>query len=327
MTPSTTSAKTRLPGWADPDHPIFRLEIQRLARNRGLNFLHYSFNPLIFGGIALTILFIVIASVSTSAFTGIDSLFELILAWTIGVLIAAQIVTGAFANVLVIAQTSPTISGEMELQSWRLLRATTLNLREIVFAKLYAALLNLRLLLVGLLTLRIVTTVSAMLMVAYVFLRQTLYYMDAAQLNEFFVDFKWAPVLIPAGVCCVWFMAQPPIQFVLNGVIGMTASAYSRSRAQAVAFGLTGRLALWVFTVLINVAASYALGYLFASWSEPSSAPIEAFRGRPSPSEAQILWALGLTVSMYVIAVLSGQIGMILLGLGLILRQARKLGV
>ncbi len=320
--------KLRIPAWAGVDHPIFRLEIQRLTRNRSLNFLQYSFNPLIFAGIGLTILFVAVALSSTLAFSGADNFLQGVLGWTIGILASVQVVAGAFANVLVIAQISASISGEIELQSWRLLRTTTLNLKEIVFAKLAAALLNLRLLLVGLLVLRIVTTVSAMLMVAYVLLRQILYSMSTTSLQSFFSEYQWGPILVPVAVCAFAFMTQPPIQFALNGVIGMLASAYSRTRAQAVAMGLIGRLALWVLSALFNIAASYGLGFLIlGNWMQPESATIEAFRNLPRPSEMQIAWAIGLTISLYVLAILAAQLGMILLGAGMILRRARQLGV
>ena len=238
-----------------------------------------------------------------------------------------QIVAGAFANVLVIAQVSPTISGEMELQSWRLLRTTTLNLREIVFAKFAAALLNLRLILVGLLVLRSVTVISSMLMFAYILFRQTLYYMDSASISTYFVQSRWLPLVVPAAAGCLVLMAQPVVQFALNGVIGLIASAYARTRAQAVAMGLTARLALWVFTILVNVAAIYALGYLMTNWASPSSATIQAFRGMETPGEPQIVWAIGLSVTIYLLATMAGQIGLTLAGFGLALRRAQRLGV
>ena len=325
--PHAVPRRSRL-AWAQPDHPVFRLEFQRLDRRRVLSFLQFSFNPLILAAVGLTTLAIVTTYVASLSSSGLDGLIELTLGWTIGILLPVQIVAGAFANVLVIAQTSPIVSGEMELQSWRLLRTTTLSLREIIFAKLYAALINLRLLLVGLLTLRIVTTVSAMLLVAYFYLRQALSYMDAAHMRQFIVEFQWAPVLIPAAMSCLVFMTQPPLQFLLNGVIGTLASVYSRSRAQAVALALIVRLALWVFTVLVHVAAIYALVYLIAlNWAQPSSAPIAAFRGLPRPDEMTIAWAVSVTSTVYMLTIITAPVGIILAGLGIILRKARRLGV
>lgn len=313
--------------WSSPRHPIFRLEVQRLQRNQGLKFLQYSFNPIVLAGISLTITIVLVVTGSAAGLGGIDNMIEFVLAWTIGILFCVQIVAGAFANVLVIAQMSPSISGEMELQSWRLLRTTTLNIREIIFAKFAAGLVNLRFILVGLLVLRSVTVVCGMLMFAYVLFRQTLYYFDPATMTDYFVQMQWLPVVVPAGVASLVLMVQPIVQFGLNGVIGMIASAYARTRAQAVAMGLTARLALWVFTVLLNVAAGYGLGFLMSSWASPSSAPIAAFHGMESPGNHQIAWAFGLIIAFYLVAVIAGQIGATVAGFGLVLRRAQRLGV
>ena len=325
-----TNLLSRMPKWLDwasPDHPIFKLEVQRLDRNRSLKFLQFSFNPIIFAGIGLTVTVVLVITSSSAGLGGIDNMIEFVLAWTIGILMCVQIVAGAFANVLVIAQMSPTISGEMELQSWRLLRTTTLNLREITFAKFAAALLNLRLILVGLLVLRSVTVICSMLMFAYVLFRQTLYYYDPVTMSEYFQQAKWLPLMLPAAAGCLVLMAQPIVQFGLNGVIGLVASAYARTRAQAVAMGLTARLALWVFTILLNVAASYGLGFLITSWAEPTTSAIQSFRAVSTPDETQIMWAVGVSVTIYLLATLAGQIGMTLAGFGLALRRAQRLGV
>jgi hypothetical protein len=243
------------------------------------------------------------------------------------ILATIQLGAGALSNVMVITQVAPVISGEIELQSWRLLRATTLPLHEIVFAKLSAALIHLRLMLGGLMILRIITTVSAVLLFAYSLLRESLYTMGPDQAALYILQFKWLPLMLPLAVCTVAYLFQPVVQFGLNGSLGLLASTYTRSRGQAIAAALMTRLGLWAFVALFHIAAISSLSTMISNWSMPQYASIENFHSLPTPSPDAVTLVLCLVITGYTTAVVAGQVGIALTSLGLALRRARHLGV
>jgi hypothetical protein len=239
-------------------------------------------------------------------------------------MLALQVVAGAVSNLLMIAQSSPLISGEVELKSWELLRATALPLRDIILAKSAAAIRQLRVPLIGLLVLRGISTITALMLAVYTLYRDTFYYFDIEQWRTFIQNApRYAvPLLLPVALFLLYYTMQPVIQTVLNGALGLLASAYSPSRGRAIAAGLIGRLVLWIASILLNVALLYGGGYLIGRWlTSTYSIP-----GRALSSDEVVVWVLGMTIALYIASVLASQVGLIMFAFGLTQRRARRVG-
>lgn len=275
------------------------------------------------GALAVTIVLAVVFApqVYNDMETAVTSTLGVLMA----VLVLIQIGVGAAANILLVAQVAPAISGEVELQSWGLLRSTTLPLREIMLAKLVAIFTQMRGALAGLLALRVASTGTGLLLVAYL-LRESFYY-DPTGREEFFGSGQWVMPGLALALFTIWYLAQPAVQFGLNGAVALLASASARSRARAIAAALAARMAGWVLSALVNGGLIYGLGYLLiANWASPYSAPLRAFRDRPTPSEEMIAFVLGSTAALYVLGVLAAQLGLTVGALALAQRIARRLG-
>jgi hypothetical protein len=316
-----------LPKWAHPGHPVFRIEARRQTRNRGLRTMQRVVVPVLFGvtGLAIPIV-MVLALPMTYSLSDLLSTVQTILAFVIGVLVCIQLAAGAIANILTVTVAAPLISGEIELQSWRLLRTTLVTLPEIVFAKLAAVLYEMRTLLGGLLILRLVSAGTIMLFFLPL-IRQMIYYMGVADLQVFLREGVWLAYAILMLAIALYDVSQPIIQAALSGALGMAASAFARSRSQAIAGGLVARLVCWIGSTLLHVGLMYGLGYLMNSWASPSSAPIDVFRSLPTPTDNQIVWALCLVPSGYLLCTGLAQIGLTFTLMGATLRRARRLEV
>lgn len=325
---STTSKRfLQRPAWARPEHPVFWLESNRNGRSAVLSLMRFGCLPLI-----LAVGGLVAMGVGTLAFVqeaayNVENAFMTSLAATVGALLIVQVVAGAAANILMVAQAAPLISGEVELQSWGLLRTTTLTLREIVMAKLWAVLNQLRGSLLGLMALRAASTGTALLFLMYLLLRDILYYMSQARWVETLQEQIWTPPTVAALVFLAWYLVQPVLQFVLNGAVGMAASTFARSRGRAIAIALATRLVLWVSSIIVNVGLIYLLGFLLiANWSQPQYAPIEWFTQFSQPSDQAISFVLSGTAILYIMFVALLQVGLLAAALTITQRRARRLG-
>src|SRR5574341_1175909 len=219
MTQSTRSAPRKrlsVPRWATNTHPIFEIEIQRQRRNGGLTTVLGCFAPILFGVTGLAVMLIFVLVMPTDFFWSAESAIMTILLVTALVLLIIQLIGGAFANIMVIAQASPIISGEVELQSWRLLRTTTLTAHEIIFGKLAAILASLRPLLSGLIVIRVISTITGLIIYAYILHESTFAYFDGADYLTFAREGRWLPVLLATLAVLVFYTSQPVVQFVLS---------------------------------------------------------------------------------------------------------------
>jgi hypothetical protein len=322
--------RMRLPGlpvWIQEKHPIFWLESRRYSRNRALRVLKASFVPILFG---LTLVAMVVTGgvmLPLQGWWNIDSGILGALGLVIAVLILIQIGAGATFNILVVSQTSPLISGEIELQSWRLLRTTTLPLRDIVLAKYFSALRQMWVMLAGLMIVRLISAGTIMLFIVYTFVRQTIYYWDVSQWKMFFEGYWWIACTAGVSIAALCYIAQPVVQLFLNGALGMLASALMRSRSGAIAAGLIARLVGWIGMGMLNALAINLLGTLYNSWINPQYAVLEAFRGGAVPSATAQAWATSLGAAGYILAIVMIQMGVTLIALGIVQRRARQLGV
>ncbi len=332
MTRTESSEQHWLPAWVRKEHPIFELETRRRAENRAVNLLRIGCVPAIFLATLVSFAFIVGAVVLSQgtlfiSFRDAEYIVPLVLGWMLVVLTVIQLGAGAIVNILTIAQAAPMISGEIELQSWRLLRTTTLSLHEILMAKFAAAFMQIRGILGGLLVLRVAAVITALVLTAYLFLRDVFYYMSASDWRQIWRETEWLPFLVAVGISIVVYMIQPLIQTFLNIALGMLASAWARSRGQAIAASMVARLGLWVGSILLNVAMMYALGFMIAQWADPNYSVFDAFHGLDRPSESLIVWVIWSGISAYVASILCLEIAVTLGALGLAMRRSRHLGV
>jgi hypothetical protein len=321
-----------LPDWMTHRHPVYDLEARRRADNRSMSVLRLGCIPAILAGSTFSLGLILGTSVLSQlqwsyGWYSYSGIMIALLSWAIATLVAIQFAAGALVNVLTVAQTSPIISGEIELQSWRLLRTTTLKLREIIFAKYAAALQQMRGPLFGLLILRAASTITILILTVTILLRTVFYYMDRAAWQDFWLKGEWFPILIAYLACLLLYLTQPVLQLLLNGAIGLTASTHTSTRAQAIAASMVGRLASWVAIVMINVSLMLGLNFLHSEWMNGPYSAFDAYRDLMPPGDTAVLWIVCLIIAGYALSAFIGQIGAILCLLGITLRRARHLGV
>jgi hypothetical protein len=315
-----------IPGWMRTDHPVYRLERSRQSRSLPLRALYEGCLPAILAGTGLAATIVYALLFLPQIEWGLESGATAMLIGFVVVLLLMQMLVGAVTNVLVIAQTAPLISGEVELQSWRVLRSTTLSLREILMAKFAAALSQLRYSLAGLLTLRLASTITIWVYTVFAWLRQSGFYYDPDLYQRWLGNWNWLLPLIGALIFTVWYLAQPVIQLVLCGGLGLAASATTRSRSAAVAAALVSRLVLWVASIVLNVGAIYALAFIIiANWASPAYAPLRFFRELPTPSPEQVALVISLVAIVYMLIVLALQAGAIAAAFRVARRGASRL--
>ncbi len=322
--PSASKPRKLVPDWADAGHPVFHLEVERRKQSRVLLAMQQGCLPVILACTGLISLVLSALILPAQLYWSIEEGFGATLAALFFSMLLIQLIVGAAAGVLTVTQASPAISGEVELQSWHLLRATTLSLKEIIFAKFAAVIQQSRSTLIGLMLLRFASTITGIIGTAYIV--RSIFYWEPSSWEKMIDEWLWVLPLITYVVFVIWYFAQPVIQMVLNSSIAFLASAASRTRSRSVAFGLTGRLALWVMSILLNVGLIYGLFYILViNWADPSYAPIEFFHVFPQPEPEIVVFVLTLTVLLYILVVLALQVGSIALLLNLTQRRARKL--
>jgi hypothetical protein len=321
------------PRWARLDHPVYHLETRRRVLNGSIFTLSRGCLPVVLGVLGL-VFFGALAWGVDDLFRWVSSWRDLVDVWmgALGramlALMFAQFGIGAMTNVLVITLAAPTISGEVELQSWRLLRTTTLPLREVILAKYAAVIRNLRGPLAALVILRAASLGTLLLLFIYYLVRDIFYYMNQQEWNNFLTGGLWLPPLFPIALFLVYYAAQPWLQFAFNGALGMAASSFARSRANAVVYGLTVRLVTWVLSVATGIAALFFITFvLAANWAEPRYAPLAFFHNWPEPTPLQVSWVLSLAFAAWFAAILVWQVGFTVGALALTQWRCRRLAV
>lgn len=313
------------PGWARAEHPVYRLESEHRSMSPVLEVIQNGCLPVILAVAGMLATVISALFLSNLSYQDVISLMPNILMGVVVAFVLFQLFAGAATAILVLAQTSPLISGEVELQSWGLLRTTTLSLREILMAKYAAALAHLRGPLIGLVILRAASTITALLYIITQLTRDTFYYENTRTLWA--LNGGWIMPVVAGLFVTVWYAAQPVVQFLLNGALGLLVSAYTRTRGRAIAFSLAGRLAGWIGSAMLNGMLIYGLQYLLVqNWANPSTAPLEVLRDRAAPAPDQVAWVLGGVVAAYAVALLVTQLGTLAGMLELAVRRARRIG-
>lgn len=329
------------PRWLLPGHPVYRMEVSRLSRSRVVVVLQRLLLPLFLGVAGLAAILVILLSLASSITYSAENAITNTLTILVVVFTIFQLLAGSIAGTMVVAQTAPLISGEVELQSWGLLRTTTLPLREIILAKLAAVLRLLSGALVGLALVRVATTITGWLLLVFSLLRNMVYYntpslslivrggyYDVPTYFQVLRSGTWIPLAFAVLLFTVWYLAQPLVQTLINGLIGMLASTLTRSRARAAVGALVGRLTLWFSSILLNVALIFGLFFvLFDNWFSPYYAPIRFFRNLTEPSIPTQVLVTGVVALIYVLAVIGIQSGLIVVMLNVIQSRARKLGM
>jgi hypothetical protein len=321
------------PRWARLDHPVYHLETRRRTLNGTVTALSRGCLPVVLGVLGLVFFGALVWGLGdlfrwANSWGDLGDMFLAVLARAMLALLFVQFGIGAMTNVLVITLAAPTISGEIEMQSWRLLRTTTLPLREVILAKYAAVIRNLRGPLIALVTLRAVSLGNLLVLFAYDLFRGIFYFMGPDEWRKFVNGGVWFPPLIPIALFLVYYAAQPWLQYYFNGALGMAASAFARSRANAVVVGLAVRLITWVLSVMIGIAALFFIFYVLgANWATPQYATMEFFRDWPEPTSIQVSWVLSLAFAAWIAAILAWQVGFTLGALALTRWRSRRLAV
>jgi len=317
--------RVSLPVWARPEHPVFNLEASRQNTNPGARLLRQGCLPLILGVTSFLVTLVGFLVLVLDGFWSVEYFVRSLLGFSFGAMVVTQILAGATTNILTMTYAAPLISSEVELQSWSLLRSTSMRLRDIIFAKFAATLVQLRMPLIGLLVLRMISLLSGLFFIAFSFYRDSVYYWQGDTWATIWLDRLWVPAFVVGLLLLVYYMSQPIVQFMMNNALGVLASSMSNSRGRAIATALAFRLTLWVVVILFHVGLGVAFGALFSEWVDPRYSSIGAFRGRPSPSEAQIIIFLSAALGGYVVAMIGSQLGLVVATLGITQRRARRL--
>ena len=278
-------------------------------------------------GIGISIaLYILIAAESfgRDSWSTLETISSVSLGWAVATLIMVGLGVGAMMHILVIAQTAPLLSGEVELQSWDLLRTTSLPLREIILAKFAAALSTLRAPLYGLLALRIAAIASIVLFIGTGLMQNEFAYMSSDEWRLFWLELRWLPPVLGGLVIAFVLLVQPVVEFVLNGSLGLLASAMSRSRGQAIAVGLAARLTMWLAGALGHIVFGGSLIFLYGEWVNRRYSSIDAYSVLGATTVLEEMWVLALLLVGYALALTAISVGLTLVSTGIALRRMRN---
>jgi hypothetical protein len=284
--------------------------------------VHYASLPIIFLSVQVIVLLAIIVSIiAIGSVTTINSYSLETLMFTgpgivFGFLLIVEFALGATINLITVALAAPLISGEIELKSWELLRATALTLREILLAKLSAIIHQLRLPLAGLFVVRAVCTGAGLFLVFAALMsemRYELQYGLSEADGEYIVE-QWVPIIVAVLVVAVVHFTQPLLQMLMNTVLGMVASAFTRARGRALAAGFGIRLALWGLTSVLGTAGISFTINAYDRWLWTS--PVYPENEVVGIAALIILWAL---------IFLFTQIGITFIGWGITVWRSRRL--
>lgn len=294
------------PAWVG--HPVYRLARRRTGGSV-LAALRMGCLPAVLAAAGLAATTALVMTATREIGWSVESAVRGALTLLLVLLVIIQVVAGAASNVLVLAETAPLVAAEVEMQSWGVLRSTALSVREILLAKLSAALANLRAPLAALTILRAATTGTVLLVVAFSLARDSFYYDERAWRSTVETG-RWVLPALAGLVGTAWFLAQPRIQFGLNGALGLLVSTLTRSRGRALAAALAGRVMGWALSIILNIGVIYGLGYLLLeNWADPAFAPIRAFRGMQAPPDWLVTQVIAGGALLYILGVAVLQLG------------------
>lgn len=331
MSPTAESAMIepmsliKLPSWAKHSNPVYRAEAARTINNRQLRSMQYGCLPFILGATGILIALVILLSASSFPYWRIENYITTVLGFSLLSMVVLQIAAGAALNIAAVAFAAPGISGEREQQSWSILRATALSMRDIVLGKWVGTLVQLRLPLIGLVVLRVITTVTAVLLLMFTVLRDVVYYWGERDWQLLLGEQIWIPVLSAGIILAVFYLLQPVMQFGISSALALLASTYSQASARSIALGMAFRLGTWLVAIVGNIGIAIGFGYLMSNWASPRFGPLEVLRGNPTPSAGLIWWVLASAIAIYGLTLMLSQFGLLGLSLGTAVKRAGRL--
>lgn len=157
-------------------------------------------------------------------------------------------ILGWALNAYVGLSTSTFIAREREQQNWQLLKLTTLRVETIIGAKMVGLLYHLRLPLFGLVLLRGAVSVLAVVTIGGIATAM-------AQSGEpLFADeivvIAWLTIISGAVLFNVYMFAEMIIALLYNSSLGVLASSFARTSANAVALAVVLQFVLWMMVYM-----------------------------------------------------------------------------
>ncbi len=313
-----------LPEWSQPSNPVYWVESTRSVINPRLRQLQLGCLPLLLGVTGFLILTITVITVS-SYWYSLEMLFTSIIGFSLLAMLVLQLTAGVALNIATIAFAAPSISGEREQQSWTILRSTALSIREIILGKWAATLMLLRMPLLGLVILRVISLITALLFLAYALLSETTSYWTETDWALIFGQQIWIPATIAGLTVALYYVVQPVLQFFISDALGLVASALTPASAHSIAMGMALRFGTWIIAITLNGAVIVGFIMLVSSWAEPRYASIEFLRGIPEPSDGLVWWVVTGSIALYALTILLSQLGLLSFSLGYAVQRAKRL--
>ena len=221
-----------VPHWARPTHPVYERELQSWQRTRGWRWLRAGCAPSVFVVFVLMGCACSLMTIGTAATTreqlallGLSGLWSLLVSQGFVVL-----VTGLIATAL----TAPVISGELESQTYGLLRVTGVPTDEIILAKYAAALRQLRAPLVIVIAARLLIVVAAIPLVDWLLRVDGTIGGLPGLLGQIPLEpvspLSFITALLSVLAWLGYFLLLPVLTVMLHASIGLFASSLTRTR-------------------------------------------------------------------------------------------------
>lgn len=301
-----------VPHWARSTHPVYRREIERWQRTRRIQPYRTGCAPLA-----------LVAFVGLGFLCGLTTIepdtapVDRLLIWS-WILLSALLVGQAFVmfatGLMSTALSATLISGELESETFGLLRVTGVPTSEIILAKYAAALRQLVAPLVVIVSTRVLFILGAAVVVDFTLRTQGLGGGLTGLLLE--IPVEWiSPLSVGtfAAASLAWlgyFVFKPILSLMLFSSVGLFASSTARTRVNGVITSILLRVALFVLRFIadqsVTVGGQFSIAYGI-NGSSPGTMVETLILNRPALAIAigslialsgmiiPILWRAGLT--------------------------------
>ncbi len=321
------------------DHPIYRHEMAGWSYLRLWRGLRRGCLPLM--GAALAASACCCGALSVSL---LDNPRRLSIEWLlvpfaalIGLLVSGEIIrwlTGLLATAL----TSTAISSEVEAETYHLLRATPIPVREIVLAKFSAAFRQFRLPLIVVALTR-ATFVLGVIALAVILLASEITASGpsapaptpavplpgpAVAAQAVSVASAVVAVLLAAVVWFAYYLAAPTLGTLVFAALGMLASSWARTRAGGLIGAAGLRVALWLGSYVTGQFATFTFSLLALPAFALPTTPLWLERAQSiDPALVVFAWAVGAIA--WVLVLVIAQLGVTLALLYVSARRAERI--
>jgi hypothetical protein len=254
-----------LPHWAQSAHPIYRREMDKWERSRGVR-------PLRMGCAPLAVLIFVALGCMCGLIVDptLEPVDRLVVgSWIVlGALFMGQGLVSLATGLTATALSATLISGELESETFSLLRVTGVPTNEIILAK-YAASLR-----------QLVIPVAAIIGARFLLLLGTLAAIDISTRAqgiergllgivsdiplELVSPFSVAAVLVPGLAWLGYFVFKPALSMMMFSSVGLFASSTARTRANGLITAILMRVALFVLRFIsdqtLGIGGQFVIG-------------------------------------------------------------------